>query len=209
VSETSVTALAPSKALTIRDVVSSADPNTLYGELSKIGQGASGIVYTAVDRRDGSRVAIKTMDLKAQQRPGIVVNEILLMKACRNPCIVEYVDSFLVEDELWVVMELIDGEDLTKVLQESQMLESHIACVCVQTLHALQHLHQKDIIHRDIKSDNMMLSICDGSVKLTDFGFGAQLTTEQEARYVCCVGVFLCFVVSLFRCFFFFEFFNS
>eukprot|EP00007_Cunea_sp_BSH-02190019_P009071 CAMPEP_0174244604 /NCGR_PEP_ID=MMETSP0417-20130205/35816_1 /TAXON_ID=242541 /ORGANISM="Mayorella sp, Strain BSH-02190019" /LENGTH=623 /DNA_ID=CAMNT_0015324301 /DNA_START=53 /DNA_END=1920 /DNA_ORIENTATION=- len=182
-SETAVTTPAPTRELTIRDVVSAADPNSIYGEMSKIGQGASGIVYTAVDARDGSRVAIKTMNLAAQQRPGIVVNEILLMKACRHPCIVEYVDSFLVDDELWVAMELIDGEDLTKVLQENQMLEPQIAYVCRQTLLALQHLHLKDIIHRDIKSDNMMLSITDGSVKLTDFGFGAQLTTEQEARY--------------------------
>tara|TARA_R110002050_G_scaffold217308_2_gene353336 strand:+ start:305 stop:604 length:300 start_codon:yes stop_codon:yes gene_type:complete len=81
-------------------------------------------------------------------------------------------------------MELVDGEDLTQVLTACDMTEPQMAAVTQQSLLALDHLHAQSIIHRDIKSDNMMVSIATGSVKLTDFGFGAQLTQEQ-GEYKC------------------------
>ena len=55
------------------------------------------------------------MELMRQPNPAVVVNEMVLMSMCEHPNIVHYVDSYLVEGTLWVSMEFVDGEDLTRV----------------------------------------------------------------------------------------------
>uniref|UniRef100_A0A8C9VDW7 non-specific serine/threonine protein kinase n=1 Tax=Scleropages formosus TaxID=113540 RepID=A0A8C9VDW7_SCLFO len=142
---------------------------------------ASGTVYTAVDIATGQEVAIKQMNLQQQPKKELIINEILVMRENKNVNIVNYLDSYLVGDELWVVMEYLAGGSLTDVVTETCMDEGQIAAVCRECLQALEFLHSNQVIHRDIKSDNILLGM-DGSVKLTDFGFCAQITPEQSKR---------------------------
>uniref|UniRef100_A0A673M3J9 non-specific serine/threonine protein kinase n=1 Tax=Sinocyclocheilus rhinocerous TaxID=307959 RepID=A0A673M3J9_9TELE len=165
----------------LRTIVSIGDPKKKYTRYEKIGQGASGTVYTAIDVATGQEVAIKQINLQKQPKKELIINEILVMKEMKNPNIVNFVDSFLVGDELFVVMEYLAGGSLTDVVTETCMDEAQIAAVCRECLQALEFLHLNQVIHRDIKSDNVLLGM-DGSVKLTDFGFCAQITPEQSKR---------------------------
>ncbi|XP_049582894.1 serine/threonine-protein kinase PAK 1 [Syngnathus scovelli] len=165
----------------LRTIVSVGDPKKKYTRFEKIGQGASGTVYTAIDIATGQEVAIKQMNLQQQPKKELIINEILVMRENKNPNIVNYLDSYLVGDELWVVMEYLAGGSLTDVVTETCMDEAQIAAVCRECLQALEFLHSNQVIHRDIKSDNILLGM-DGSVKLTDFGFCAQITPEQSKR---------------------------
>ncbi|XP_030065999.1 serine/threonine-protein kinase PAK 3 isoform X2 [Microcaecilia unicolor] len=165
----------------LRSIVSIGDPKKKYTRFEKIGQGASGTVYTAIDVATGQEVAIKQMNLQQQPKKELIINEILVMRENKNSNIVNYLDSYLVGDELWVVMEYLAGGSLTDVVTETCMDEGQIAAVCRECLQALDFLHSNQVIHRDIKSDNILLGM-DGSVKLTDFGFCAQITPEQSKR---------------------------
>ncbi|KAK5121961.1 hypothetical protein LTR85_004533 [Meristemomyces frigidus] len=183
----------------LRSVVSTTNPLESYNKQKKIGQGASGSVYVARIRENApsgtaqniirtmgprAQVAIKQMDLRSQPRKELIVNEIIVMKESRHDNIVNFLDAFLQEEtfELWVVMEFMEGGALTDVIDNNASIsEDQIATICYETCKGLIHLHAQNIIHRDIKSDNVLLS-SRGAVKITDFGFCAKLTEQRSKR---------------------------
>ncbi|PNF35040.1 Serine/threonine-protein kinase PAK 4 [Cryptotermes secundus] len=162
-------------------VVSPGDPRENLEQFMKIGEGSTGTVCIAVDRTTGRQVAVKKMDLRKQQRRELLFNEVVIMRDYHHPNIVEMYDSFLVQDELWVVMEFLEGGALTDIVTHARMDEEQIATVCKQCLKALAYLHSQGVIHRDIKSDSILLA-ADGRVKLSDFGFCAQVSQELPKR---------------------------
>lgn len=142
----------------LKEVVSKDDPNLSYSKQKKIGQGASGSVYVAkiketaqgvareVLRQQGPRaqVAIKQMDLAHQPRKELIVNEIMVMKDSRHRNIVNFLDSFLRNNnaELWVVMEYMEGGALTDVIDNNPSIsEEQIATICHEV--RLIHSHSR------------------------------------------------------------------
>lgn len=157
------------------------DPTTLYKNLSKIGQGASGGVFLADPVLGKHKVAIKQMRLEKQPKKDLIANEILVMKQAKHDNIVNFRDSFIYHGDLWIVMDYMEGGSLTDVISHNMMTEPQIGAVCRETLKGLAHLHASGVIHRDIKSDNILLSL-EGDIKLTDFGYCAQITETQKRR---------------------------
>lgn len=103
------------------------------------------------------------------------------MRDYPHPNIVEMYGSYLVEDELWVVMEFLEGGSLTDIITHTNLSEEQVSCVCRAVLKALAFLHPQGVIHRDIKSDSILLTTS-GQVKLSDFGFCAQVTEDMPRR---------------------------
>jgi len=172
------------RPIALADLVSKEDPTKIYKSMTKIGEGAAGQVFAATNVRTGTKVAVKKMEV-SNDKVELLTTEIAIMKTSDHPNIVKYVDSYLVSDtELWVLMEYMGGGCLTDVLEcfdSVQMTEPQIAYCCRETLRSLAYVHSLHIIHRDIKSDNILLS-SDGKIKLADFGYAAQLTHKRVKR---------------------------
>ncbi|XP_066559945.1 serine/threonine-protein kinase PAK 4 [Amia ocellicauda] len=162
-------------------VVDPGDPRAYLDNYIKIGEGSTGIVCIATVRSSGKLVAVKKMDLRKQQRRELLFNEVVIMRDYHHDNVVEMYNSYLVGDELWVVMEFLEGGALTDIVTHTRMNEEQIAAVCVSVLKALSVLHTQGVIHRDIKSDSILLTH-DGRVKLSDFGFCAQVSKEVQRR---------------------------
>ncbi|SMN19514.1 similar to Saccharomyces cerevisiae YOL113W SKM1 Member of the PAK family of serine/threonine protein kinases with similarity to Ste20p and Cla4p [Maudiozyma saulgeensis] len=195
----------------LKNVTFNTDPSPYFKMIEKAGQGASGSVYLAervylppnINNRlsryqngespnvsIGDKVAIKQMILSKQPRKELIVNEILVMKDSRHKNIVNFLEAYLkTEDDLWVVMEYMEGGSLTDIIENCQanttshspLMEPQIAYIVRETCQGLKFLHDKHIIHRDIKSDNVLMDT-QARVKITDFGFCAKLTDKRSKR---------------------------
>ncbi|CAF2365014.1 unnamed protein product [Rotaria sp. Silwood2] len=157
------------------------DPMARFIIKKKLGSGAAGDVDLALDTKTNTKIAIKRMLWSKQPRKELIVSEIRVMKNCRFRSIVNFLDCYLRPNELWIVMEYMNGGQLTHIVEQTVLDEGQMAAVTKECLEALQFLHSKNIIHRDVKSDNVLVGF-DGSVKLTDFGFCAQLANTESLR---------------------------
>jgi p21-activated kinase 1 len=129
---------------------------------------ASGDIFTAHQVGTKLSVTIKQMDLNKKPKKDFIINEILVIRASNHANIVNYIDSFLYKNEVWIVMEDVEGGSLTGVVKANLMTEGQIAAVSRETAQGLQYLHKLGVIHRDIKSDNVLLSLT-GDVKLSTY----------------------------------------
>ncbi|XP_053860069.1 serine/threonine-protein kinase PAK 3-like [Vidua macroura] len=127
------------------------------------------------------QVAIKKINLQELRKKELRVNELMLMKPNMNSNLVNYLDSYLVDGQRWLVMEYMDGGTLSDVISETYLSEDEMAAISRECLQGLDFLHSNHVIHRDVKSSNILLRT-DGSVKLADSGPFAQLTPEQSRR---------------------------
>ncbi|XP_073683349.1 serine/threonine-protein kinase PAK 6-like [Garra rufa] len=162
-------------------VVDKGDPRSYLENFVKIGEGSTGVVCIAREKHSGRVVAVKMMDLRRQQRRELLFNEVVIMRDYQHRNVVEMFKSALVEEELWVIMEYLQGGALTNIVSETRLSEEQIATVCEAVLQALAYLHSQGVIHRDIKSDSILLSL-DGRVSPSDFGFCAQISKDIPKR---------------------------
>lgn len=156
-----------------------------YKIVKKIGQGGMGTVYLAIDQSLNREVAIKKMneDIKMNEREKQrFLEEARTVAMLHHPNIIEIYTIFEEKGDLYLVFEYIDGVSLDKKLDEAiRMPFFEVKSIVVEIAKALKYAHSKNIIHRDLKLSNVMISN-DGMVKVTDFGL-AKVVREAKARY--------------------------
>jgi len=166
------------------EIVDKGNPSNFYTQLVAIGEGSFGTVYSAVDVNTLDQVAIKQMNVEDNYEEDLI-SEIGMMKTLHHPNIVKFLASYLVgTGQIWIVMEFMDGGSLTEILDQykhMQLTEPQIALLLRETVQAISFLHDLHRLHRDIKSDNILLDLS-GNVKLADFGYTVQLTEERSSR---------------------------
>ncbi|CAN8179657.1 unnamed protein product [Coccothraustes coccothraustes] len=167
----------------LRKIVKKENPIMKFTELEYIGSGTFGDVCKALDNATGGEVAIKKINLQGRRKKELKVNELMVMTINRNPNLINYLGSYLLGEELWLVMEFMDGGTLSDVISKTHLSEDEIAAISRECLQGLDFLHSNHVIYRDVKSCNILLRT-NGSVKLADFGLSAQLTPEQNRRCV-------------------------
>ncbi|GAB6021548.1 Serine/threonine-protein kinase D3, variant 2 [Chamberlinius hualienensis] len=152
-----------------------------------LGSGQFGIVYGGVHRKSGRQVAIKVIDKLRfpTKQEAQLKNEVSILQSIHHPGIVTLDKMFETPERIFVVMEKLKGDMLEMILSsEIQRLSERITKFLVsQILIALKHLHSKNIVHCDLKPENVLLSSDSDfpQVKLCDFGF-ARIIGEKSFR---------------------------
>jgi serine/threonine protein kinase len=165
-------------------------PGTVYKVLRLIGAGGMGTVYDVEDTTIGKRYVLKTLHPRLGAREDLVrriQNEARTLARLHHPNIVEVITAGVTSDELrlpYYVMERLSGQSLRIILEKKGRLElTHAYHIGIDLLDALDHAHDKGVIHRDVKPDNIFLhrTLAGATVtKLLDFGIVSMLDRTRE-----------------------------
>ncbi len=147
-----------------------------YEILGELGRGAMGVVYLARDTKIGREVAIKTIkfadqdSLEAGKLRERLFREAQSAGRLSHPGIVTIYDVAEEGELAYITMEFVDGETLQTMMEEGRVKDSaFISSILGQAAAALDYAHSREIVHRDVKPANIMVT-ADGTVKITDFG---------------------------------------
>lgn len=169
-------------------------PKTRYRMLDKIGSGGMGVVYRVVDRLNQLIVALKDVHVKPDdltfERSTIsgsdgttlaLANEFQLLASLRHPYIISVIDfGFDSIGQPFFTMELLDKPQPITEAAKGQPLETKIR-LAVQLLQALEYLHRRQVLHRDLKPDNVLVT-ADGTVKVLDFGLAIDVEILRDSH---------------------------
>lgn len=158
------------------------DPREKYRILSILGQGAYGSVYHVKDMDTGEDYAMKRISPGDENMKQEILQEIALLKICEHENILKLYDSYSFEADIWIRTELMACSLGELLYYSSNPTEKLIAYVIKKIAESLVCLHSKYIIHRDLKSDNILISTT-GEVKLGDLGASAFLTRDRKRRH--------------------------
>jgi serine/threonine protein kinase len=159
-------------------------PKSARYEFEKpIGSGGMGVVYRALDRRTKEPVAIKVLKHRLSENPILhqrLIREFKAATELEHPNVVRALSCETDGEVSFLVYELVDGGSLADRIEQFGRLPEDVAVrIVTQIAQALQYAHDRKIIHRDVKPDNILL-LSNGQAKLADFGLAKDFGGEQD-----------------------------
>ena len=155
------------------ELISPGNPKKFFKCLDSSGKGGFGSVFYAKSTGK-DRIAVKKMPHITDKEIRQNLDEVHFLKSFNHPNIVRFHAAYTLRDEIWVIMEFMEGGTLSEAVRACSMAEPQIAYCALEILKALDYIHERRIVHRDLKSANIMMSI-HGDVKIIDFGLAIDL----------------------------------
>ncbi|XP_067841974.1 serine/threonine-protein kinase Nek5-like [Heptranchias perlo] len=161
-----------------------------YEVIRLIGEGAFGKAFLVKAKDDNTQVVIKkikTAKMRQKEREASL-KEVILLGKMKHPNIVTFLDSFEERQNLYIVMEYCDGGDLMRRINMQRGVcfgEEQVLDWFVQICLGMKHIHDRKILHRDIKTQNIFLCNKGVTVKLGDFGIARMLNNTMELAHTC------------------------
>ena len=156
-----------------------------YELLEPLGHGPFGVVHRCKDRRTGQNFAVKFIPFANPAERSAIRHEIDLMNQLHHPGLLRIHDAFEQPDEMALVFELLGGpEILERAADDSySMNEKLVADYIRQVSEALRHMHERNIVHLDLKPESIMFSRKQGGkAKIVDFGLACKLDPNQLVK---------------------------
>ena len=152
------------------------DPETEFDLIELVGQGNYGRVYKAMHKKTGKIYSAKIAYIEKTNEVESFKKEINILSQCNNQYIVHYFGSYIKGHQIWIILEFCDGGSLYELIRilPRNLNEEEIASLVCMILKGLIFLHENKKIHRDVKTENILLTH-DGIAKLGDFGVSTQL----------------------------------
>lgn len=153
-----------------------------YEVIRPLGEGGMGVVYLAVQKRIDRKVAIKSITPYLARDPAVrerFTAEAAVLARLNHPNIVTLYDYIEEENALYLIMEYVEGQPLSDLLQAGPLPTDLIQKYFSQVLEAFAYAHEQGVVHRDIKPSNIMIT-AGGRVKILDFGVARILQTDHS-----------------------------
>ena len=164
---------------TLKDIQTGLD---FYRIVKRIGQGSFGKVYQAVSILTGKEVAIKKFDkaeVKTEMAKQKIFQEAKILNMLDHPNIARLLEVFENKGNIFCVMEYAKEGDILNLIRNQGPLDEKTArFIIIQVAHGLKHCHSKNVLHRDIKLDNVLLSD-NYTAKLCDFGISRVVKKDE------------------------------
>src|SRR5688572_9570085 len=156
--------------------------------LSKLGSGATGVVYAAEDRESGARVALKVLRSLSAESVADFKQEFRAIADLDHPNLVR-LGELIAEGDRWLfTMELVDGVDFYSYVRPDGVLDvDRLRLALLQLVAALEALHGSGQVHRDVKPSNVLVRD-NGGVKLLDFGLVTEAANDDSHSEPTAVG---------------------
>ena len=157
------------------------DPKLEYEKLSKIDEGGFGEIFKVKRLSDNKLFAMKFIRSITRSDMDLAIQEASIISYLQSDELIRYIDMYYFKNQFFIILEYMELSGMKDICVENYM--NHSEDFCRYTLYkvalGLNSMHMEDIIHRDIKSDNILHNL-EGEIKIADMGFACVLSDEEQ-----------------------------